>query len=135
MTPRLFVAMGAFLSLAAEAGPSPEADALPEPDPPPCDAPEWTVVRHAVDVWCSGRAPVERRYYDWSLARTRRRACADLRAGLAKCTVDLRDGEPGLVVTVELPTAELTYWEAHLVPRDNGYRVASVDFMEDCTGP
>jgi hypothetical protein len=143
MKPRLLVAIGAFLSMAAEASPSPDSGSLPEPDPPPCDAPEWTAVRHAVDTWCDGRSPVERRYYDWSLKRTRRRACADLRAGLGKCTADLwdadkwqSDGKPGsLVVIAELPTAEATYWEVHMVPRGNGYRVTSVDFMEDCTGP
>jgi hypothetical protein len=140
MDRRFLVAVGAFLCLAAEASPSTDSADLPEPDPPACDSLEWAAARQAVEAWCAGRSPVARRYYDWSLKRTRRRACADLRSDLASCTAELRedpsDGNPGaLVVSADLPTAELTFWEAHLVRRENGYRVVSVDFMEDCTGP
>jgi hypothetical protein len=103
-----------------------------------CRSPESVAVRRAIDRWCRGSAPVRRRYYEWSLARTRRQACADLRRTPCVTVGDEdTDGDRGPVVVVDdsAPEAVATYWEVHLVRRGREFRVADLDFVEDCTGP
>src|SRR4029077_14189170 len=109
-----------------------------EEEGPACGSSAWAAASRAVDAWCDGRAPVARRYYDCSQAQRRRLACSDLRDAVAKCQATLWDAKkwesdaaPGLVVLASYPDAELTFWEVHLAPRGRGYRVRSVDFMED----
>ena len=105
-----------------------------------CRSPEWRAARRAVMAWCDGEAPVARRYDDWSLARTRRRACADLRAAFAQeCEVRIEDGgfhgEDGLMVVVDYPDGAATYWYAMLERHGRAFRVTRMNFEEDCTGP
>jgi hypothetical protein len=120
--------------------PSVVADAsLPLRAAPSSCVSRLAAARRAVEAWCDGRTSVERRYYDWSRARTRRQACADLLAGLRSCAARTQevtlDGEPGPVVIADHTAADATYWQARLVTRGRGLRVTSVDFVEDCTGP
>jgi len=103
-----------------------------------CQSRESLAARRAIDRWCRGSAPVQRRYYEWSLARTRRQACADLRndSCLTVAGTDT-DGDRGPVVIVDdrAREAAATYWEVHLKRRGDEFRVTDVDFVEDCTGP
>ena len=139
----VMVLVAAALSASAVADvsvPSPAAQSAADDANADCHAPESVAARRAIDTWCRGSVPVKRRWYDWSLARTRRQACADFHAAFASCAIVGRadlDGEPGPVVVVEnrSPQAEATYWQAHLTRRGRDVRVEDVDFVEDCTGP
>jgi hypothetical protein len=126
-------------SVAADATPPPAPGIARGAAPPSCRSPISDSAHLAIDRWCDGHASVARRYYDWSLARTRRRACADLRSSFASCKAEVRttdlDGAPGPVVIADATAGEVTYWQARLARRGRGFRVASVDFYEDCTGP
>ena len=52
-------------------------------------------------MWYEGSSAVERRYYDWSLARTRQHACADVRDALDICDAQVStQTDDSAVVTV-----------------------------------
>jgi hypothetical protein len=138
MIPRAAVSLVAVVTFSA-----PAALAFADDEGPACGSPPWVQALLAVDAWCKARTPVERGYYDWSLARTKKRACGDLKVALFTCKAELwkaeayqYDGKPGdLVVRADYPDGVLTYWEARLAGSGRAFQVTTVDFMEDCTGP
>lgn len=134
---RPLLALTVLTLCAASLGPVPNA--LSDEKSASCRSPLRRAAFRAIEAWCSSKHSVERPYYDWPAARTKRRSCVDLRAAASRCDSSFRDsgleGEQGHFVVVDFVGPEATYWQADLEGDSRAMRVTKVDFYEDCTGP